>query len=105
MDDLAHRWIHLILPALAAEHAVVPDPCLHIVRAQVLRQFFAQVLRRKGLAQGADVIALTFHRQQCGTADQLRLDGAVTPFQLAAGQRVFLEHQLHGFEVKVRAQV
>lgn len=41
----------------AAENAIVPNAGLHMVRFHVGAQLAAQVLRRHGLAHGANVIA------------------------------------------------
>ena len=69
-DDVAHDRIDLVLPAPAAEHAVVADAGLHVVGAQVGPQLAAQVLRGERLADRADVVAFALDRQQRGAADR-----------------------------------
>ena len=69
-DHVAHQRIDLVLPAPAAEHAVVAGARLHVVGAQVGAQLAAQVLRGQGLAGRADVVAFALDRDQRGAADR-----------------------------------
>src|SRR5258706_10690523 len=74
LDDVAHLRIDARLPALAAEDAVVADARLDVVALQIGPHAAAQVLRREGLADGADVVALALDGKERHAADRLRLD-------------------------------
>jgi len=54
---------------MAAEDAVVADAGLHVMASQVRPQSAAQFVRRHGLADGADVVALALDGEQHGAAD------------------------------------
>src|SRR5262245_16216413 len=43
-DDVLHQRIDLVGPAIAAEHAVVPDPGLNVVALEVGAQAAAQIV-------------------------------------------------------------
>src|SRR5512145_1022065 len=60
-DHVAHDGVDLGLPALAAEYAVVADPRLQVVALHIGLEPPAQVVRRRGLADAADVVALALH--------------------------------------------
>ena len=65
----------------------------------------AQLVRGRGLAQRADVVALAFHRQQRRLADGLEIDRLALERQLALGQPRFLEHPAHGLEIELGRQI
>ena len=69
MNDISHHRVNVVLPALAAEHAVVADVRLHIVGAHVGAQAAREVLRGECLADRADVVALALDGDQRGTAN------------------------------------
>ena len=105
VDHVAHDRVDLVLPAPAAEDAVVADARLHVVRAQVGPQAAAQVLRRQRLADRADVVALAFDRQQRGAPDRRRVDacGRDTSARRAAARSPGT--QPHRLEVELGRQV
>ena len=70
-------------PAIAAEHAIMSDPGLHVVPLEVRAQSRAQLVRRRRLADSADVIALAFDREQHGALDGARLDALPLPLELS----------------------
>ena len=47
VDHRAHARIDMALPALAVEHAIVPDACLHVMRLQIRPQLVAQCPARR----------------------------------------------------------
>ena len=62
-------------------------------------------MRRHGLADRADVVALALDGQEHRPADRARIDLPAAKHHLAERQPVFLEHPLHGFEIKFRRQI
>src|SRR4051794_1040133 len=98
LDDHAQHRIYLIGPAPPVEHTVMPGARLEMVVLQMGSQAAAQFLRRRGLADGADVVVLAFHREQRRAPDRGRIDRAVMPFQLALGQRMFLKDGADGLD-------
>ncbi len=50
------------------------DAGLHVVTFEIRAQFAAQLVRGRGLADRADVVALALHREQHGAADGARVD-------------------------------
>src|SRR4029453_11072646 len=68
---VAHYGVDLGLPALAAEHTVVTGAGWHVVAPGVGLEALAQIVRRRGLPQGADVVPLALHRQQCGAPNSI----------------------------------
>src|SRR5262249_37266010 len=103
--DVSHQGIDLAGPAAAAEHAVVADTSLHVVFLAVGPEARAEVVRRHGLADRADIVALALDREQGGAADRLGVDPAVLPVELPLGQQMLLEHALHGLEIELRRHV
>src|ERR1700732_1841139 len=49
-NDVLDQGINLAGPAVAAEHSVMPDACLHVVALEIGAQAGAQIVRRDGLA-------------------------------------------------------
>src|SRR4051812_9427665 len=86
VDRFPDDRVDLLLPALAAEDAVVADAGLHVMRAQVGPQAAAEILRRQRLADRADVVALAFDREQRGAPDRGRRDAAAEERELATRQ-------------------
>src|SRR5579871_3263651 len=68
-NGVAQDGIDLAGPFLAAENAVMADANLHVMASQVGPQPAAQLVRRHGLADRADVVALALDGQQHGAAD------------------------------------
>ncbi len=83
----------------------MPHAGLQVVRLEVGPDVGAQVLRRHGLADGADVVALALHREQRGAADGLGPHGAAGHGERAARQVVGLEHAVHRLQVELGRQV
>ena len=104
LDDVANDRVDVLLPAAAAEDAVVADVRLHVVRSQPGPQP-RQVLRCQGLADRADVVALAFDGEQRRAPDRRRVDLPAAQRQLAERQRVLLEDQAHGLEVEVGREI
>src|SRR5207244_12673918 len=59
-NDVPEQRVDLVGPAIAAEHAVVSDPRLHMVALEIRAQARAQLVRGRRLSDGADVVALAF---------------------------------------------
>src|SRR4029077_1803498 len=104
-NDVLHQRIDLVGPAVAAEHAVVPDPGLHMMLFEIGAQAGAEVVRGGGLADSADVVALAFDRKQHCTLDRPRFDRFALPLELAERQRTFLKDEANSLQVEFRRQV
>src|SRR5262249_29255963 len=85
-DHVAHDRVDLGLPAPAAEYAVMADAGLQVVALLVGLEAGAQVVRCRGLADGADVVALAFHGEQRGAPDRLGIDRTALVGQPAVGE-------------------
>src|SRR5215469_7503961 len=72
--NVTEHGIDLLLPALAAEHAVMADSGLEMVALARGREPGQEVVGRGGLADGADIVAFALHRQQQGIADLGEVD-------------------------------
>ena len=83
----------------------MPDAELDIVFLAERLDGGTHILRRHGLAQPADIVALAFHGQKRGLADGARVDLAVAIGEDAARQMLFLEHLLHRFQIEFGGQV
>src|SRR5262245_10318557 len=104
-NDVLHQRIDLVGPAVAAEHAVMSDPGLHVMALEIGAQSAAQVVRGRGLADRADVVPLALDRKQHRALDRPRLDPLALPFELAERQRTFLKDQANGLQVEFRRQI
>ena len=62
-------------------------------------------MRRGGLTDAADVIALTLDGEQDRAPDRPGVDEFSSPIQLAAGEPVLLEDPLHGLEVELGGEI
>src|SRR6516162_4941860 len=98
---VSHQGIDLAGPAAAAEHAVVADAGLHVVLLAVGPEARAEIVRRHGLTDRADVVALAFDGEQRGAADRLGMDPAALPVELPLGQQMVLEYPLHRLEIEL----
>ena len=78
---------------LPLEHAVVPDSRLHVVPLEIGTKPGAEIVRGRGLTDGADVVALAFGREQHRALDRPRLGRFAPPFELAKRQRAFVKDQ------------
>ena len=99
LNDITHHGIDFVVPAPAAEDAVVANPCLHVVHLHILPQSRAKVLRGEGLAEAANIVPLAFDGQQSGTPYRARIDQAAMHLEMV------LENQLHRFEIELGWQV
>jgi hypothetical protein len=70
LNDITHHGVDFVVPASAAEDAVVANPRLHVVHLHILPQFRAKVLRGEGLAEAANIVPLAFDGQQSGVLDE-----------------------------------
>src|SRR6516164_683519 len=82
-NHVAHDRVDLLLPAPAREDAVVANARLHVVAAHVGFDAPAQLVRRRRLAQRADVVTLTLDREKCGAANRAWLDALAAKVKLA----------------------
>ena len=103
-NDVPYQRVNLLFPPRPGEHTVVPDTGLHVVALAVGPQTRTQVVRRRGLADGAYVVALAFDREQGCAADRPRFDRLALKFHRAGRKLMLLKHPLHGFEIELRAQ-
>src|SRR5271154_3886828 len=83
----------------------MPDTRLQMMALAIGAQFLAEIVRGHRLADGADVVALAFDRQQHGAADRTRVDGLAVPLELAERQSVFLKNVAHRFEIELGGEV
>src|SRR4051812_35977164 len=91
MNHVAHHRISLRRPAPAAEDAVMPDACLHVMLLHVRAQAAAEILRRKGLADGADIVLLALDGEEKRALDRAGIDTAAAMPHLAARQEMLLK--------------
>src|SRR6516164_113353 len=63
-DDIPDDRVDLRCPAPPAENPVVTNSSLHVMAFHVRLEPAAQLVRRGGLANGADIIALPFDGEQ-----------------------------------------
>jgi hypothetical protein len=68
------------------------DPGLHMVPLEIGAQSGTQVVCGHRLADGADVVAFAFDREQHSAFDGARLNALALPFELASGQRTLLKN-------------
>src|SRR5471032_1865336 len=73
-DEVTHLRINLVAPAPAVEDAVMADLGLQEVMFLAVRQAAAEIDRRRGLADGSDVVVLAFDGEQGGPLDRRRID-------------------------------
>src|SRR5215813_13838876 len=104
-DDVLHDRIDLVLPPLAAEHAIMADARLHVVALEIGPQARAQVVRGERLADCADVVALAFHGEQHGAPNRARLHWPAAPVEPSERQGVFLKHEADSLEIEFGRQV
>src|SRR5262245_1556738 len=81
------------------------DAGLHVVALEIGAQSGTQIVRRRRLADGADVVALAFDREQHGALDGARLDALALPFELAGRQCAFPKNETNGFQIEFRGQI
>ena len=74
------------------------DACLQVVAFQIRPQFAAELVRCHRLTDGANIVALAFHREEHGPADRVRVDALAAPLQPTERQRVVLKDELYRFE-------
>ena len=64
VHEIPQQRIDFVVPAAAREHAVMADAGLHVMHAPIGAHPGAEVLRRQGLADRADVVLLAFDRSR-----------------------------------------
>src|SRR3954465_7569601 len=90
-DEVTHLWINLAAPAPPVEDAVMADLGLQVMLLLAGRKPSAEIERRRGLADGADIVVLAFDGEQRRAFDRRRLDLAVARDEAAERQRMLLE--------------
>src|SRR5579863_7870960 len=105
LNQRAYAWVNLRGPVPAAEDTVMPDPGLQMVVLPQRMQPGAQLLRREGLADRADIVILALDGEQRGAPDRPRLDLAVARDENAARQLVLLKNTVDSLEIERRRQV
>src|SRR5438105_11118565 len=93
-DEVADLWINLALPAAAVEDAVMPDTRLQMVGLFSRIEAMAQPMRRNGLADRADVVALALDGHQRGAFDRAGIDQFAAYLEAAMRQILALEHAI-----------
>src|SRR6185503_16175549 len=104
-DELADLGIDLGAPAPAVEDAVMADLGLNVMRLLGSREAGAEIERRGGLADGADIVVLALDTEERGALDGARLDAAVARGEAVQRQRMVLEDALHRLEIEIRRQI
>ncbi len=87
-------------PSDAVEDAIVAHIGLQVVPLQMRTQRATEIVRRRCLAQGADVVAASFHRQKCGVADLARIDLAPAMGKIAGREFGLLEYPVDGLDIE-----
>src|ERR1700689_4804982 len=88
LNDLADLGVDLAFPTASAEHAVMADAALQMMRLHVDPHAGAKVERRHGLADGTDVVLFALHGQQSSPADRGGRHSGAVEGQLAKRQMV-----------------
>src|SRR6266403_20646 len=70
VHEIPQQRIDFVIPALAAEDAVVADAGLHVVHLAIGAHAGAEILRGQRLADRADVVLLAFDRHQAHPLDR-----------------------------------
>ena len=94
LNDLADLGVNLTLPPPAAEHPVMADAALQMVRLHIDPHPGAKIQRRESLAGGANVIPLAFHGQQRGAPDRGGRDRPTVEDQFPQWQMIVLKDAL-----------
>ena len=82
-----------------------PFMALQVVRLLCRRQVAAEAVRRAGLADGTDVVALALDGQESGLFDRAGINRLAAHREPAVRQILALEHALDGVEVELGRQV
>ena len=78
-DDIPDNRVDLRCPAPPAENPVVTNSSLHVMAFHVRLEPAAQLVRRGGLTNGADIVALPFDGEQCGAPNGAQIDALGPP--------------------------
>ena len=81
------------------------DAGLNVVSLHIGPKSAAQLLGGQCLPDGADVVALSFHREQRGASDRAGIDATAMPFKLAEWQCVLLKHGSHSLQIEFSGQI
>src|SRR6266446_7562287 len=81
------------------------DAGLDMVTLHVGPEATAQFLGSERLADGADVVALTFDGKQRSASDRTGIDATTMPMKLTEWQGVLLKHGAHSLKVKFSRQI
>src|SRR6185437_8322728 len=100
VNEIAQQRVDLVVPLLAAEHAVVSDAGLHVVDTAIGANAGTELLRGERLADRADVILFAFDRHQPHAPDRSRVYGTAAEGELAEWQQMVLEHVADGLDVE-----
>src|ERR1043166_4739568 len=73
-NDVPHQWVNLLFPPRPREHTVVSHTGLQVMALAVGPETRTQIVRQRGLAARAYVIALAFDREQRGATDRPQVD-------------------------------
>ena len=85
----------MIPPAVTAEYAIVAGAGLEMMTSLIRPEIATQIVRRNGLADGTDVVALAFDCEQSGAPDCAGINTLSLPLELAARERVLLEYEAY----------
>src|SRR5262249_32827940 len=104
-NDVAHDRVDLSRPAFSAEHPVVPHARLQVMPFHVRLEAAAQLVCRRRLTDGTDVVSLTLDGEQRRAAYRAWVDSSAAPAQSSARERMLLENQPHRVQVELGRHV
>ena len=102
VNGVPQNRMNVIAPAATAEHTVMADAGLDVVTLHVGPEAAAQFLGSERLADGTDVVALTFDGKQRSAPDRRGVDAPATPFEPAERAKRALETRRVPSEGRIR---
>src|SRR6266481_8799716 len=100
VHEIPQQRVDFVVPALAAEYAVMADAGLHVMYLAIGAHAGAKVLRRQRLTDRADVVLFALHRHQAHSLDRGRVHRSAAIGQLALRQQMLLKHVADGFDIE-----
>src|ERR1700723_4644667 len=91
VHEVAQQRIDFVVPAPAAEYAVMTDAGLHVMHLAIGAHAGAKVLRCQGLADRTDIVLLALDRHQAHPLDRGRIHRTAAMHQLALWQKGLLK--------------
>src|SRR6185312_4894257 len=104
-NEIAQLRIDDVAPAAAIEDAVMADAGLDVIALLAGIEPGQQLMHRRGLADGADIVLLALDGEDRGAADRAGIDRHAMRDELAARQGLAMEDAIDGLEIKIRREI